>query len=298
MAMKKSLLFGRKRTRDLTENHLSDEVDAKKDELLALKLKAMHAVAQSSGKLMELPVALLRADPNQPRKRFDNLVALAESIKAKGVIQPIVVTNRDDNGMYTIIVGERRFRAAKMAGLKVLPCIIRHEDDVNTLMLQLLENDQREGVSPMAESNALIRLVEEMGVSKSRLAHELGRDAAWVSLRLGLQHASEAVKQLVEEGVIEDARTLHELRKLASEKPKVAESLIEKLRNNQVSGSYRQVIAAARKKSNSSAAIGKTRKAQRIAVKNGQLLVYTGGKHPVVYDVAPEVLEALVAEIG
>lgn len=295
--MKKSLLFGRKRTRDLSEQ-ANDESAAKKDELMALKLKAMHATAQSSGRLMDLPLELLRPDPNQPRKRFDNLVALADSIKVKGIIQPIVVSSRDNDGLYTIIVGERRFRAAQLAGLQVVPCIIRLEDDANTLILQLLENDQREGVSPMAESNALVRLVDELGVSKSRLAQELGRDAAWVSLRLGLQHASEGVKQLVEEGVIEDARTLHELRKLEAEKPKVAAELIEKLRDNQVSGSYRQVIAAARRKGGAGKAAQRVRKAQRLEVQDNQLLVHTGGKHPQIFDVSSDVLEAFLVGIG
>jgi len=295
--MKKTLLFGRKRTKELAQDHqIADESEVKKDEILALKLKAMHAVAQSSGRLMELPVELLQPDPKQPRKSFYNIEGLAASIKTKGIIQPIVITPRNEAGYYTIIAGERRFHAAKQAGLSVLPCIVRQEEnDTNVIILQLLENDQREGVSPLEEANALAKLVYKLGVSKRRLAKELGRDSAWISIRLGLLHASDAIKALVTDGVIEDVRTLHELRKLEQENPEVAGEMITQFSHNQVSGSYRQVISQTRQriKTANKSPVRKKR-IQRIELADQQLLLHCGGKHPVVFELPQAVLNAFL----
>ena len=296
--MKKTSLFGRKRTKDLAEDHhVHGESEGKKDELLALKLKAMHAVAQSTGRLMELPVELLQPDPNQPRKSFHNIDGLAASIEAKGIIQPIVIAPRNEDGFYTIIAGERRYHAAKQAGLAVLPCIVRQEEnDANVMILQLLENDQREGVSPLEEANALAKLVNELGVSKGRLAEELGRDSAWISIRLGLLQASDDIKSLVGEGVIEDVRTLHELRKLEQQNPKVASEMMEQFRHNQVSGSYRQIISQARQKIKTAKKIPPRKKRiQQIELVDQQLLLHCGGKHPVVFELPEAVLEAFLA---
>lgn len=294
--MKRSLLFGRKRTRELAG---IDEAQSKKEQLLALKLQSMNDDAKASGRLLELPLDLIQSDPFQPRKRFRYLDGLAASIKEKGVIQPIIVSNRNAEGIYTIIAGERRFRAAKLASLSVIPCIVREEDDTSTVVLQLLENEQRDGVSPMEESNALVRLIDEMGVTKSQLAKELGRDPAWVSIRLGLQKASEHVKALINEGVVEDARTLHELRKLDSEDPKAAANLIDKIRNNQLSGSYRDIIAEAREKRKAKrGAKQRVRKIQRIETIGSQLLLHVGGsQHPLQFDIAPEVLAEFVNDV-
>ncbi len=295
--MKKTLLFGRKRTKDLAQDHQAvDASEDKKDELLALKLKAMRAVAQSCGRLMELPVELLQPDPNQPRKSFHNIESLALSIQAKGIIQPIVITPRNEAGFYTIIAGERRFHAAKQAGLAVLPCIVRQEEnDANVMILQLLENDQREDVSPLEEANALAKLVNELGVNKGRLAEELGRDSAWISIRLGLLQASDEIKSLVTDGVIEDVRTLHELRKLEQENPTVAAEMINQFRYNQVSGSYRQVISQTRQriKTANKAPLRKKR-IQRIELAHQQLLLHCGGKHPMVFELPQAVLNAFL----
>ena len=114
------------------------------------------------------------------------------------------------------------------------------------LILQLLENDQRENVSPLEESEALSRLIEDMRLSKTEVAKELGRDMAWISIRLGLKKASEEIKQLVRDGLIEDIRTLHELRMFEEEEPEKARKLITRIRANTISGTYRQVISGAR----------------------------------------------------
>lgn len=293
--MKKSFLFGRKRIQDLAGEVV--ESQSKKEQLLALKLQDLNDDAKATGQLLDLSIELVQSDPTQPRKRFRYLEGLAASIQEKGIIQPIIVAHRNQAGMYTIIAGERRFRAAKLAGLHTIPCIVRDESDTSTVILQLLENDQRDGVSPMEESNALVRLIDEMGVTKSQLAKELGRDPAWVSIRLGLQKASDQVRKLVNEGIVEDARTLHELRKLDNEDPRAASVLIDKIRTNQLSGSYRDIIAEAREKRKAKrGAKQRIRKLQKIEVVDNQILLYVSGNtHPLQFELTPGVLAPLLS---
>ena len=292
--MKKSLLFGRKRIKDLAGGIA--ESDSKKDQLLALKLHDLNENAKAAGQLLELPTTSVQSDPDQPRKRFRHLEGLAKSIAEKGIIQPIIVAGKNNEGLYTIIAGERRFRASKMAGLSVIPCIIRSEGDVSTVVLQLLENEQRDNVSPLEESNALARLIDEMGVTKSQLAKELGRDPAWVSIRLGLQKASQSVKSLIEEGVVEDVRTLHELRKLDSESPQAAQQLIGKIRANQVAGSYRDAIADARlkNKAKTSSTRQRLRRITHVEQEGSQLFLYVqGAKNPLQFELNDVALREL-----
>ena len=139
---KKISLFNRKRISELVGRPSAVD-DQKKDELMALKLKEIHQEAKSSGALQDLPLNMLEPDPNQPRKTFNHLDSLAASIKQNGVIQPVIVTPKNKLGFYTIIAGERRYRAALQLKTATIPCIIRDADDANIVILQLLENDQR-----------------------------------------------------------------------------------------------------------------------------------------------------------
>jgi ParB family chromosome partitioning protein len=292
--MKKVSLLGRKRIAELA-GHQDDVTEVKKEELLALKLQALNNEAKAAGTLLSLPVSSLQADPNQPRKVFRNLDPLAASIKEKGIIQPIIVTPKNAQGIYTIIAGERRFRAAQKAQLATVPCIVRQENDANILILQLLENSQREDVSPLEEASALMQLIHGMRLSKLQVAKELGREPAWISIRLGLLQASDSIKKLVTEGVVEDIRTLHELRMLEAESPGVAEELIGRIRRNQVSGSYRQAIAQAREKRLDKAEVPKT--IQSIERVGNQLVLHVGGKRPLTFQVSQEVLANFVSEL-
>jgi ParB family chromosome partitioning protein len=135
---KKISLFGRKRTGELSKNH-DDVAEKKRDELLALKLQEVNTDAKSAGTLQQLPLHMIKPDVNQPRKTFRNMESMADSIREKGIIQPIIVSTKNSDGIYTIIAGERRYRAAKLAGLSGIPCIIREENDANVVILQLLE---------------------------------------------------------------------------------------------------------------------------------------------------------------
>jgi len=297
--MKKISLFGRKRLGDLVETETISEI--KKDELLALKLDQINTEARSAGNLQMLPIDLIKPDLNQPRKQFRHIDSLAKSIEEKGIIQPIIVSIKNKDGFYTIIAGERRYRAALEAGLLTLPCIIRQESDANILILQLLENDQRENVSPLEESEALCQLINQMNLSKAQIAKELGRDPSWVSIRLGLKKASEGIKALIQDGIIEDIRTLHELRMFEESDPIKAQTLITRMRNNTVTGSYRQVIANARRAKNSSLRAARTYKIQNIKLDQQESTTYLeldlGGERPVRYEIDQDLLENFVSNL-
>lgn len=238
--MSKVSLSNRKRTHQLGKNQYLGQ--DKKDELLAMQLQQIHQQAENIGTLKTIKLNELLPDPNQPRKSFKNIDALAASMEQKGMIQPIIVTPKKKDGFYHIIAGERRFRAAKEAGFSAVPCILREESDNDILILQLLENEQREKVSPFEEADALAELVNNRKMSKTKVAKSLGRDPAWISMRLKLASASPTIRQLSETGYIEDVRTLYELKKLEDELPALAHNFINKVRQKRVIGSYRDAI--------------------------------------------------------
>ncbi|WP_100550666.1 ParB/RepB/Spo0J family partition protein [Caedibacter taeniospiralis] len=237
-------LANRKRVHELGSQDGSAE--SKKETLLALKLDALNQDATQSGRLLALSLADLLPDPSQPRKVFKNIDMLAQSIVERGIIQPIIVTPKKGDGFYHIIAGERRFRAAKQLRLTSIPCIVRDEADNDILIIQLLENEQREKVSPFEEADALTELVMKRKMNKADVAHSLGRDPSWVSLRLKLAKSSAAIRALTDDGFIEDVRTLYELKKLEDELPQLANQFIQRVRENKVHGSYRQAITRAK----------------------------------------------------
>ncbi len=237
-------LANRKRIHEL--GNKEGNSDSKKDELLALQLKQLNDKAQSAGTLRDMRLTELLPDPNQPRKIFKNIDMLAQSIEQKGIIQPIIVTPKKEDGFYHIIAGERRFRAAKELGLSVVPCILREEADNEILIVQLLENEQREKVSPFEEADALTELVLKRKMNKIDVAKSLGREPSWVSMRLKIAKSSVAIRMLTVDGFIEDVRTLYELKKLEDELPQVANQFVQKVRDNKVHGAYRQAIKRAK----------------------------------------------------
>ena len=119
--------------------------------------------------LLELPVDAIHANPKQPRKRFDGEAGsgLAESVRSQGVIQPLIVRPRDAGG-YEIVAGERRWRAAREAGLATVPAVVRATDDRDTLLLGLIENVAREQLTPVEEARACAVLIDEFGCRSAR----------------------------------------------------------------------------------------------------------------------------------
>ena len=242
--MSKISLSNRKRIGELTIE--PTQADLKKEELLALKISQMNAQAERTGTLLNIPIHEIHPDPKQPRKSFRNIDSLAQSIEAKGIIQPIIVTEKSVEGIHHIIAGERRYRAAKQIGLAYISCIVRNETDADILIIQLLENDQREKVSPFEEADALVELITNKKLKKSEVAKSLGHDNSWISMRLKLAESTETLRGLSQDGIIDDVRTLYELKKLEDELPEAAIDFVEKVRTKKIRGSYRAAIKRAR----------------------------------------------------
>jgi ParB family chromosome partitioning protein len=142
----------------------------------------------------ELPIESIHPNPDQPRKRIDinSLDELAASIRASGVIQPVVV--RPDGDQFQLIVGERRWRAAKQAGLTRIPAIVRKTTDAESLELALVENLLREDLNPMEEAEGYQRLLAEFGWTQEQLAQRVGRDRSSIANCLRLLRLPEAVQ--------------------------------------------------------------------------------------------------------
>ena len=163
------------------------------------------ASTASSG-LRELAVDLISRSPYQPRNNFNEeaLQELADSIRAQGVVQPVVVRPAAGKpGHYELIAGERRWRAAQLAGLHEVPAVIREVDDQAAMAMALIENIQRQQLNPMEEAVALNRLIDEFGLTHEQTAEAVGRSRAAVSNTLRLLNLEEGVKALLSEGQLE-----------------------------------------------------------------------------------------------
>ncbi len=152
--------------------------------------------------LAELPIDALRPNPVQPRQHFDEtrLAELAESIRRYGVLQPLLVSE-DPGGGYVVIAGERRWRAARAAGLQTVPAVIRERPEArDELAMALVENLQRRDLSPLEEARAFEHLRSEHGLSQSQIAEQIGRDRSTVANALRLLKLPDDVQALVESG--------------------------------------------------------------------------------------------------
>ena len=160
--------------------------------------------AQSDGELRYLPVATIRPGRYQPRTNMDEtaLTELADSIRTHGVVQPIVV-RETPAGDYELIAGERRWRAAQLAGLDVIPSVVRRVADEIALAVGLIENIQRENLNPVEEANGLRRLLDEFGLTHQQVADSIGRSRAAVSNLLRLLNLDPAVRAHLENGRLE-----------------------------------------------------------------------------------------------
>jgi ParB family chromosome partitioning protein len=188
----------------------------------------------------EVPVERLTRDPSQPREIFDeaSLQELVESIESLGVLQPVRVRWDEELGMYVIIAGERRFRAAKMAGLKAVPCVVQEGEltESQRLIEQLAENIIRADLQPIEQAKAFRRLINLNGWSARQLARELHIADANVVRALALLELPEAVQMDVEAGRLAPS-VAYEVSRLenSEEQAALAEKVVtEKLTRNQV----------------------------------------------------------------
>ncbi len=160
--------------------------------------------SNADGDLRNLPVDIIQRGKYQPRIDMhpDTLEELADSIRAQGVVQPIVVRPIGPN-RYEIIAGERRWRASQMAGLHEIPAVVRDVPDNAAIAMALIENIQREQLNPMEEARALQRLIDEFQLTHQQAAEAVGRSRVAVSNLLRLLSLTEEVKRLLENGDLE-----------------------------------------------------------------------------------------------
>jgi ParB family chromosome partitioning protein len=155
--------------------------------------------------LEQLPVDAIHPNPRQPRKRHDSEAAsgLADSVRAQGVIQPVVARRRVEGG-WELIAGERRWRAAREAGLRTVPAVVRDADDRESLLLALVENVAREDLSPVEEARAYALLTDDFGLPLGDVAERVGRSKPSVSNRIRLLDLPDDVLAMVERGELSE----------------------------------------------------------------------------------------------
>jgi ParB family chromosome partitioning protein len=155
--------------------------------------------------LRELPVDLIRPNPRQPRHSFDEaaLVALADSLRERGVLQPVLV-RPVPGGTYELIAGERRWRAAQLAGFDMVLALVRPHDDAESLELALIENMAREDLNPVEEARACALLVDELGLTREDVGKRVGRSRVAVSNLLRLLDLPDEVLDLLVEGTLSE----------------------------------------------------------------------------------------------
>jgi ParB family chromosome partitioning protein len=159
--------------------------------------------AEKRDRLQMLPVDRVRRGRYQPRRHFDPdaLQELADSLSSQGMVQPVVVRPIDDG--FELIAGERRWRAAQIAGLEEIPGVVRELEDQAAAAIALIENIQREDLNPLEEARAIDRLVQDFELTHQQVAHAVGRSRAAVSNLLRLRELDDAVKEYVETGDLE-----------------------------------------------------------------------------------------------
>jgi ParB family chromosome partitioning protein len=157
--------------------------------------------SEATPELRRLPVELIAPNPRQPRQSFDeeSLLALSQSVKERGVLQPVLV-RPCPGGSYELIAGERRWRAAQLAGLEVLPAVVAPHEDRESLELALIENMAREDLNPIEEARACSLLVDELGLTREEVGRRVGRSRVAVSNLMRLLDLPDEVLDLLVDG--------------------------------------------------------------------------------------------------
>jgi ParB family chromosome partitioning protein len=194
------------------------------------------------GGVTQVPIDLIQRNPRQPREKFDleELENLAASIREHGVIQPLVVSP-GKNGIYVLIAGERRLQAARKAGLKTVPVVVRQATDQQLLELALIENIQREDLNAIEEAEAYQHLAKEFKLSHETIAERVGKSRVAVTNTLRLLDASAAVKQALVDGRISEG---HARALLALSSAKAQENLLNQVVNLDLSVRQTEALAS------------------------------------------------------
>ncbi len=207
-----------------------------------------------------VPIDALIPNPDQPRKTFsqESLDELAESIRRHGLLQPLLV-HELAGGKYSIIAGERRYRAAQIAGIEQLPVIVRSDTpDDQRLELSLVENIQREDLDPIEEALAFARLMEVFGATQERVAEMVGKSRVAVANTMRLLKLSEPIQAAIKQGVISSG---HARALLAIDDPQARDALFDRIRKGNLS--VRQAEQEAQKLQSNSAGVRGAQKRAR-----------------------------------
>ena len=253
-------------------------------------LKAILSVSAEGAKaredeLRELPIDLIAPNPAQPRRRFDDdaLQALAGSLGERGVLQPVLVRPKA-GGTYELVAGERRWRAAQIAGLEAIPALVRPRDDAEALELALIENMAREDLSPIEEARACAALVEELGLTREEVGRRVGRSRVAVSNLVRLLDLPDDVIELLQEGALSEG---HGRALLLAEDHGVR----GKLARTAVQEGWSVRTVEARARENNASGGGTPRRAGRRGRAGGEI-------HPDQAQAAGEIADALGGALG
>jgi len=193
---------------------------------LDVLIKSRNVEPEHDAEIVTLDIGALAPNIHQPRHHFDlsALEELAASIKAQGLIQPVLVRPLAAPGKYEIVAGERRWRACQMAGLESIACIVRRMDDYESMAIALIENLQREDLNPLEEARALGQIKEHFDITQDELAEKIGKSRPAVTNSLRLLKLPENVQVQLESGILSagHARAL-----LGLDDPKDIESLAD-----------------------------------------------------------------------
>lgn len=193
-------------------------------------------VVSAEGSTVEIALEKIKPNPHQPRKDFDEekLKELAETIKEYGVLQPVIL--QEKNGSYILVTGERRFRAALLAGLKTIPALIKEYDAQQSMEIALVENLQRENLNPIEEAAAYKKLLEEFDYLQEDLAQKLGRSRSAIANAIRLLALDDEVQRYLAEGSLTagQARPLLALNSLEEQRGFALKAIDEKLSARQV----------------------------------------------------------------
>jgi ParB family chromosome partitioning protein len=232
--------------------------------------------------LRQLPLELIRPSPSQPRRAFDEqaLQALAGSLGERGVLQPVLVRPRP-GGTYELVAGERRWRAARIAGLETIPALVREREDAVALELALIENMAREDLSPIEEARACAALVEELGLTREDVGRRVGRSRVAVSNLIRLLDLPDEVIEHVQRGELSEG---HGRALLLAEDHAARRSLAR----SAVAGGWSVRVTEVRARSSNAASPGEPRSRRRRVT----------GVHPDQEQAAQDLAEALTAALG
>lgn len=197
---------------------------------------------ETGAKILEIDIAKIKPNPNQPRKNFDPdaLMELRDSIISQGVLQPILVEEIADE-VYVIVAGERRYRAAKLAGLKSVPCIVRNFSDLERMEVSLIENIQRESLNPVEEARAYSYLLSQSGIKQEELAKKVGKSRPTIANSIRLLALPDKMLDALEKGYFSPG---HARALLSVENPADQEILFTKIIDEDMSVRQAEALAA------------------------------------------------------